>query len=116
VAGTQIEAQYIQWLPEDEAEALRSSPVVKKSSLEQFVASLFDAAKSVEGVFHIEQFVSLLMEAHLQSKHENVRLSPLALSTPDELDEALRSKLSELHSDDKLAWEMRLKAEGWLTS
>lgn len=114
VEGSEIQANYVAWLPEAEAETFRNRPFVRITSLKNLISSLFEAAVETNGTLDIGQFMNLLAEAKDESTNEDLSLSPLLLATEDDLVQTFEAILQKVGSKQSADLKAQLVKNGWL--
>src|SRR5581483_3964076 len=76
VEGSQIQANYVAWLSQADAETFRNKPFVRTTSLNNLMNALFEAAIETNGTLNIGEFMNLLAQAKDESTNEELPLSP----------------------------------------
>jgi len=114
VEGSSIEAKYVAWLPDTDADAVRNMPFVRTTSLNHLIKLLFDTAVGSTGSFNDEEFMNLLAEAKAESVNEQVVISPLILATEDDLALAFDVILNNIEQEQRTILRAKLVENGWL--
>lgn len=114
VEGSQIQANYVTWLPEADAEIFRNKPFVRITSLNNLLNALFDAAVETKGSFDVDEFIHLLAEAKVESTNEELPLSPLLLATENDFARTFEAVLKRIDPKESAELKAELVKNGWL--
>lgn len=98
--GKPFYAKYINWLPDDEFDVLWNSPIVKNSSLESLLKTIFESAKTDDCKFNDKEFVNLLKSAYGQTSNDGRPLNHLSSCSKEELLDVLRKVSKDLSEEE----------------
>lgn len=110
------EGKFIDWLPKDEAEKVRSLPFVRSNSLQTFIRMLFEATERNDGTVDIDQLISLLIAAKLEKSDDGTPLNLLNECTSDELLEAIKPMFPMISQKEGLLLATELYEKGWVAA
>jgi hypothetical protein len=114
VLGEKIEAKLPNWLPAEEAEAIRNHPFARMVSLKHLISLLVESAQINRAALDLKEFMALLNEAKGQTSEQGTPLNPLSTASPKELIEAFEPVVDGLQPKDRLRLARNLFKEGWL--
>ena len=110
-----IEARYLDWLPAEEAVALRQLLLSLNSRLEPALAGLFRAAKR-DGKWDVDLLVRALNDAHTAEPEEGESPNPVATATPEDLRAAMEPLVAEMTPEVRYEFAAKLFEKRLLSS
>ena len=109
-----IEAKYIAWLPDADADTVRNMPFVRTTSLNNLMKLLFETSVDTSGSFNIDEFMNLLAEVKAESTDEEVIISPLLLAKDEDLGRGFALILDNVEPEHRPILKAKLLEHGWL--
>lgn len=109
-----VQAQFVDWLPAEEAEKVRNLDFFKTNSLGHLITLLFESSRDANGRIILEEFTSLLEEARNQIADDGQHLNLLPSCEQSEFYKYLAPLLSTLDQQQSEALTSHLIDKGWL--